>query len=628
MNRLSLLLKGAATAALLTQGALAADYTQAPALDAAVKEGKLPPVAERLPDTPFAITAPEVGKYGGTWNSALKGASDEVWIRRTAVFEPMLTYDLNWTGVFPNIAESWSSNEDATVWTLKLRKGHKWSDGTPFTSEDVVFAINDVLTDPSYPGEPVPWITGAKAEAPDAQTVVITLPKPNALFHEYLAGAESPQLAHFPKAFCGQFHPKYNPDADKLAQEAKLPNWQQLMVQKCDIIAGGAPERPSIAAWLPKVANNGLTASVDWERNPYYYKVDQNGQQLPYLDALHMARVEDTNSIVMLGVAGKLDFTARHIDTAANKPVFYDNQEKGNYRLYSTLPADMNTAVISFNMNTDDKALADLFQKKDFRVAMSLATDREEIIEVVFAGQGKPWQAAPRPESKFYDEELATQFTEYDPDKANEMLDALGLDKRNSAGIRLLPDGRPLELRLDLASNVGQQFDVMELIVGQWAEVGVKLDLRKAEPGFVNEQRNANKHMIDVWKGDGGLGDAILDARYYVPSHRRSAYAMKWAMNYYAPDNPMREDAPEAVQKQMATYQEIFRTPDEAKRDELFREVLNTAKDQFYTIGISLPASGYGVATNVMHNVPENQPNAWVYLTPGPMNTPLLWKDQ
>jgi peptide/nickel transport system substrate-binding protein len=620
-------LLGAASLALLAGPALA-DYQQSPTLQAQVDSGALPPVAERVPSEPLVLQAPEVGTFGGTWRSTVKGNNDEGWIRRASDYEPLVKYTFNWDGVEPNVAKSWEVSEDGLTYTFHLREGHKWSDGKPFTSEDVVFVINDVINDPDFIGARIPALLGATAEAPDAQTVVVKMPAPHSLLLEYLASVDGVQVVHMQKEFCSQFHPKYNPDANKQATDAGLTGWGEAMRNHCGVQRAKDHNRPTLAPWIQRTDYDGINTPLKFERNPYYFKVDQAGNQLPYVDNLSMTQVEDVNSIVLMGIAGEIDITNRHIDNVANKPVFFDNQEKGGYHLYDTVPADMNTAIIQLNLNVEDEGFRELFQNKDFRVALSHAIDRQEIIDVVYAGQGEPYQAAPRPESPFYDEELAKQFTEYDPDLAEQMLDAIGLTERNSDGIRLLPDGRPVVIRMDVSTDIGPQLDIMELVALHWADIGVKLDVRKAERSYVYEQKDTNKHMAHVWKGDGGMGDAMIDSRYYIPSTGESSYAILWARNWFDPTNPLKEAPPAEVQHQLDLYKQMYSAASTDERDDLFRQVLDVTKEEFYTIGISLPPKSFGIAKNNVGNVPVDQPMAWIYPTPGPMATALIYFKQ
>ncbi|WMS44570.1 ABC transporter substrate-binding protein [Acuticoccus sp. MNP-M23] len=627
-NRLMGCAAGTSLALLLGLPAFAADYNEAPDLAAQVEAGQLPPVAERLPATPMTVEAPEVGVYGGTWRSALKGNNDEGWIRRSAGYDPLVKFDFEWNSIEPNVAESFEVNDEATRYTFHLRKGHKWSDGTPFTSDDLVFAIMDVINNADYTGTRPKALLGVTATAPDPETLVIEMPAPNGMLLTELASVNGTQVVQFQKAYCSQFHPAYNPDANENAKAAGLAGWGEMMRQHCGVGRARDADRPTLYAWDQVDNYDGIKSPIRFTRNPYYFKVDQEGNQLPYLDDLSMTQVEDVNSIVLMGIAGEIDMTNRHIDSVANKPVFFDNQEKGGYQLYSTVPADMNTLIFQLNLNYEDDGFRELFQNKDFRIALSHGIDRQEIIDTLYVGLGEPYQAAPRPESRFYDEEMAKQYTEYDPDLANQMLDDIGLTERNGDGIRLLPDGRPLSIRVDVTTDLGQMLDILELVRPQWKEIGVDLDARKGERSYVYELKDNNRHMAHAWKGDGGLGDAQIDARYYVPSDEESAYALMWAKNFFQPDANDKQEPPAAVAAQIETYKEMFRSPTDEKRAELFRKVLETAKDQFYTIGVSLPPLSFGIATNEMQNVPEKQPQSWIYPTPGPMNTSILFKRQ
>lgn len=608
--------------------ALAADYNQSPMLADMVSAGDLPPVTDRLPANPAVLSPDEVGTFGGTWRSALKGTSDNGWIRRTVGYDPLVSYDFDWTTVVPNVAESFEVNEDATEFTFKLREGHKWSDGKPLTAHDVVFAIEDVVKHPEFTGERPRYLRNVSASAADDHTVVITTPEPNGLLLENLASVTGPQVLSFQKDYCQQFHPDYNADAEANALAEGASNWGEAMRNHCGILRNFDADRPSLWAWVLDGPYDGINTQVTWTRNPFYFKVDNEGNQLPYIDKLAMTQVEDTEAIVLKGIAGEIDFMNRHIDSVANKPVFFDNQESGGYRLYETIPADMNTAIIQLNMNTDNEVLSELFNTKDFRIALSHAIDRQEIIDVVYAGQGEPFQASPRPTSPYYDEELAKQYTEFDPDKADEMLDALGLTERDGSGIRLANDGNPISIRMDLTTDLGSFLDIMELVKAHWAEVGIDLDVRKAERSFVYEQFQANNHEAHVWKGDGGLGDAVLDPRYYMPFNLESGYAIGWAHAYFDPASELSIDPPEAVAHQQELYRQLQTSASQEDKDRLFREILAIAKEQFYVIGVSLPPNSFGIATNVMRNVPESQPHAWVYPNPGPMETSILFKAQ
>ena len=245
---------------------------------------------------------------------------------------------------------------------------------------------------------------------------------------------------------------------------------------------------------------------------------------------------------------------------------------------------------------------------------------------MVYAGQGEPWQASPRPTSPFHNETLAKQYTEFNPDLAIRILDDLGLTERNNDGIRLLPDGRPISIRMDVTTDLGPFLDIMELVAAQWEDIGIDLDARLAERSLVYERKDSNQHMAHVWKGDGGLGDAILDPRYYFPFNMESAFALPWAVEFMTPGEGLAAEPVAAAKKQQDLYKELVQTASAEKRAELFNEILDIAAEQFWVIGVSLPDTEYGIARNDMGNIPQNQPYSWVYPNPGPMHTAVVYK--
>jgi peptide/nickel transport system substrate-binding protein len=617
----------ATLAATAVHAASPQDYSQAPDLAKQVEAGELPPLAERLPETPLVLEPlEEIGTYGGTWRSALKGTFDNGWIRRTVAYQPLLAFNYDWSRVVPNIAESFEANADATEFTFHLREGHKWSDGEPFTAHDLLFALNDIMKNPDYSGERAQGFDWANitGEAVDDTTFKLTLERPDGLLLQQIASVNGPFLVQAPKHFCSQFVPTYNENADALAKEHGFDSWSQAIQQKC-FTNFTDENRPTLNAWRQVTPYDGINQIVEFERNPYFFKVDTDGQQLPYIDRVTMVQTENVEDILLKVVNGEIDFSNRHFATVTNKPVVYDGQEQGNYRLVSTIDARMNTGVLQFNQTHEDPAKRELYQNKDFRAALSMGIDRQEIVDVIYAGQGQPFQAAPRPESEFYDEAFATQFTEYDPDKANEMLDAIGLDQRNDAGVRLDKDGNPVRIQLYTPSDQAELNDIAQLVADYWSDLGIELDQRNVERSFVYETFQSNKHDLHMWWGDGGLGDAILDPRYYFPMSTEGAYAYKWAQWYMNPEGAGAEEPPEATKRQMELYRELKATGDPDKQAELFREILDIAEEQFYVIGTVLPAEGYAVASNRLGNVPENQPYAWIYPQPGPMSTSQLF---
>ena len=404
------------------QLALAADYHEAPILADLVKAGKLPAVSERLPEHPRVITPVEQpGEYGGTWRSGMVGGSDRNWLFRMAGYEPLIAWDRDWTGTLvPNLAEEYSGNADATEFTFKLRKGLKWSDGQPFTSDDIGFFVTDLATNKDLFPSPPDWlVVGDKVgtfEKVDDLTFKIKFSQPYGLFPQRLASVYGVQIDMMAKHYCSQFMPAYNKDKlDGLIAAAGVKSWSELFIKRCGLDTEANerwqnPDRPVMEPWVIKQPYSNGATIVTLERNPYYHKVDTAGNQLPYIDKLQVSVNADDQTLVLKAVNGEIDYQDRHINKNSNRAVFLDSAKTGDYRLVDEKNADMNTAIIALNLNSKDPVKHEVFNNKDFRIGLSYAIDRKAIIDSVYLGQGEPWQGGPRKESPYYNETLYSVY--------------------------------------------------------------------------------------------------------------------------------------------------------------------------------------------------------------------------
>ncbi len=597
---------------------------EAPSLARLVEAGELPPVEERLPKEPLVVEPVErIGTYGGTWRTAILGPADAAWIERTIGYDNLVRWDPDFTEVIPNLARAIETSPDGRVYTIQLREGVRWSDGEPFTADDLVFANEDVVKNEKL--SPVPPENPATFEKLDDYTVRITFERPNGLFLQHQAQPGGAGLVTKPFHYLKQFHEKYNPDIQSLVESEGVADWVELFNRKGGSIEGTPysarwmnPDLPTLCPWkvdAPLGEGTRLVAS----RNPYYWKVDPEGSQLPYLDRVEFTIIADPEVMLLRASNGEIDMHARHFTEPRNKPVLARNREKGGYRFFDTVPASMNSLMIALNLTHPDPVKRQIFQNKDFRIGLSHAINREELIQAVFQGQGEPWQAAPRRESDFYLEELAKQYTEFDLDLANRHLDQAGFAERDGEGRRLGPDGKPIEFTIEVASGISTQWiDGLELIRGYWREVGVVMRVKTEDRALFYTRKEANQPDGTVWGGDGGLNDALLDPRWYFPFSNESNYAIPWA-RWYNRQKPNMEPPP-ATRRQMELYDEVKANPDEEERHELFMEILRIAQQEFYAIGTVLPAAGYGIVKNNFHNVPKSMPNAYVYPNPGPTN--------
>lgn len=617
---------------ILLSGASA--LAEVPSLQAQVDSGALPPMAERLPESPFVITPVEsIGTYGGDLNLALK-RGDGTHLLRLVGYEGLFSWDLPWKEMLPNLASGYEVNDDATEYTITLRKGVKWSDGSPFTTADVAFAYNDLLKNADWLGSRPDYIAvpeGTTIEVVDDWTFKVKLAKPNGLYIFQLTNVDGTQIAIFNKAYCSQFHPTYNPNADADAKAAGLADWRALFEQKCAEMGGASrwmnPERPVLEAWTVESPPDATAEFSIFTRNPYYFKVDTEGNQLPYLDRINFSISNEGPDMVLRAMNGQVDFQDRHVNALSQKPVYLENAEKGNFHLVDEIPSSMNTMVMMFNQEVNDPTLKEIFTQRDFRVAMSLATDRQEIIDAVYVGVGQPYQAAPRPESKYYDEEYATQYLDYDLDKANQMLDAIGLDKRDADGFRLKSDGNRLSILVETFDTARPDWvDQLEVIKSQWVKAGVDLQVKVIDRNLVDEHREANLHQMQIWGGDGGL-DVVAATHYYMVASSESAFGVPWYYWLWKDSSaPGAVEPPDSVKKQKELYDQLFQTATTEGQDELMRQILQIGKENFYVMGISLAPKGYAVVKNNVHNVPAEQPAAYTYPTPGPMQISQIWK--
>ncbi len=403
---------------------------------------------QRLPEKPLVVKPVEkVGKYGGDWRVGHIGAN----LSTSTATSPTRGWSAGapaGRAIEPNLAERWTVNDAGTEFTFYLRKGVKWSDGVPWTADDIMFWYEGILLNKQLTPSIPTWLrqgnTPVKVEKIDDYTVKFTFPQPNGLFLFQLANVGGTQTVgtYWAKHYYSKFHPQYagQEAVDKLAKEAGAATGSSSWAPRAARAAttGATARSLCCTPWKLTLApgEKGATDQAIAERNPYYFKVDTAGNQLPYLDRCTIALVSDEQVLVLKILNGEIDMMDQFIATAANKPVFYDNQAKGGYHFFETTPTLTNTAFIQLNLNHSDPVKKKIFNNKDFRIGLSYAINRKEIIEQAVGGLGQPPRRAPRPDSPFCHERLAKQYTEYDVEKANEYLDKV-LPKKDAQGMRL-----------------------------------------------------------------------------------------------------------------------------------------------------------------------------------------------
>lgn len=601
---------------------------EAPSLAAQVEAGKLPPVKERMPEQPLVVEPIEsVGRYGGTWHSAMITQEDASWLGTIIGYEPLVRWARDWTDspgtdeIQPNICE-FAELEGGKVFEFTLRKGLRWSDGEPCTAEDFRFTYEDVNVYPDmHPGGLYGLWLSPDTERPAEFTIVddtkirftFTAPKPGFL-NEIASGV----TMVLPKHYFEQFHPKYNKNVDDLVKKARLNDWVQLYEAKAEDWMNA--EVPTLNPWK-LITPLGEGTSVVAERNPYYWKTDSEGSQLPYIDKIQCEVLLDVEVELLKIVNGELDLQMRNFSTVRNKPVVARGQEQGDYRIFPISATGTNTMVIGFNQTLKDKNKAALYANKDFRVGLSYAINRQRIIDTVYAGQGKPWQGAPLEGDPVYDEEFGTQFTEYSEEKANASLDAAGVTERDGDGYRL-HDGKRVIIPVVVNSAMPDHVDAFELIKEDWQAVGIELQQQRVSETLYWERVEANQAECSSWTG----GDFEIRAtqgsnHYFLPTNPRgsSRYGHTWAL-WYSTDGKEGEEPPAPVKKQLELFDRMRTTYDADEATKLGKEIISLAKDLFVYIGICTPPETYGIVKNTMKNVPGSVPGAVGYMAPGPSN--------
>ena len=361
------------------------------------------------------------------------------------------------------------------------------------------------------------------AEKIDDYTVVLRFAAPYGTFLTELATPLAQEPVLWARHYCQQFHPAYNPDVqDMIDATEAVEDWPSLFRLNCGEVEApnrwANAERPTLDPWI--VTGDGYSAGstqVIMERNPYFWQVDTEGNQLPYVDTLQWGVAQDTQAILLEAIAGNIDMQSRRIDSLANTPVLAENRERGGYELFERSNSESNVMAIHFNHTHQDPVMRDLLTNRDVRIALSLGIDRDEIIDIVWQGQGEPWQIGPRPEHVLYNEQLGRQYTEYDPDRANELLDAAGYADRDGDGYRLLPNGERLEFNVNYPGVEQPELgDALEIIREQWDDLGVGLSTSSAERSIYYSRGEANEHDFMVWGAPGGLDPTLL-------SHARRA---------------------------------------------------------------------------------------------------------
>lgn len=494
---------------------------------------EMPALADRLPSEPLVVAPYDmIGSYGGTFNALSNateaGTSDFMSVRHVN----LVRYADDLTTIVPNVAKSWSWNDDFTQLTFVLREGHKWSDGAPFGAEDVEFWYENLQLDSNVIESPKDYVlAGGEAmtvDVIDPLTVRFNMPSPKPGFLAHFANHYAQGFQ--PKHFLGQYHPDVNPDADALAQSLGFENGYDLVKAyygSSDWMDTPTPmlAHPDKVAGLPLDAAPTLEShiviseSTEGRRfvaNPYFYMVDTAGNQLPYINEMDEIFVGESEVRLLKLVNGEVSYKAQalQIDYV---PLLMESQEKGGFVV--DLKPDITMPTFAFNVTSEDLEKRKVFGDLKFRQAMSVAMNRDEINEVAMFGLGTPQQYvgfSPTPD--FVPAEWEQHFAQYDPEMAKGLLDEIGVVDTDGDGMRELPNGEPLVLNLQVATQ-GMSIKIVELVGQTWRDVGINNTVKEVTTDEYRSSQSSNQLDVTMFEKSVPLAVVLGNGEIFIPPY-------------------------------------------------------------------------------------------------------------
>ncbi|MGI9435131.1 MAG: ABC transporter substrate-binding protein, partial [Geminicoccaceae bacterium] len=504
--------------------------------------------------------------------------------------------------------------EDGRIFTLRLRKGHAWSDGEPFTSEDFRYWWEDVANNMalSPTGPPAKLLVDGevpKVEFPDALTVRYSWSKPNPLFLPALAGA-SPLFIYAPSHYLMQFHEAYG-NKHALAEEVaanKARDWAQLHGRRDNMYKLANPNLPTLQPWMLTSAPPAI--HFEFVRNPNYHRVDENGQQLPYIDQVNLD-VVDGKLIPVKAGAGETDLQARGL-FFKHYTFLKESEERSGLNTHLWQTARGAHMALYPNLNASDEVWRTVLRDVRFRRALSLAIDREEINQIMYFGLAMGGNNTVLPQSPLYKEDHRFRWAGFDPEQANALLDEIGLT-RSSDGLRQLPDGRPMELIVETAGEETEETDLLELVAEAWKKLGIEIHTKPSQREVLRNRIFAGDTLMSISYGlENGIPTADMSPWEFAPTSQFDQYQWpKWGQHWETkgkagepPDLPEAE----ALLTLFRSWQAATSTDE---RDTVWREMLDIYNDQVYTIGLASGVFQPIVAHSALRNLPTEGVYNW-----------------
>lgn len=577
-------------ALVMATGVALGAYNEAPELAALVAAGELPPVEERLPPEPLVITPVDsIGRYGGDWNRAWLGSADS-WAFDWLKYEGLVRFDRDGITPIPNIATHWEISDCGLIYDFFMLEGIRWSDGHPLTVDDIMFWYEDAILHDQVGFPVAAWFRGVEVQKLGDFAVRFVLPDVNPYFLVHMAQVHNTNfeaghgMLNMPKHYLSQFHADYT-DLDELQALARAEGyntWYELFEAKAELYTNLNPDLPVITPW--QISTDPTGSIMTATRNPYYWKVDTEGNQLPYINRIRMHLVETREIVQLKAMAGELDFQLRHLNVE-NFPLLAEEGPRAGYQpvLSPTIISGTRTALYFNQTYVGDEYIAELLRNKTFRHAVSFAVDRDEVNEFTAMGIAIPRQATVNPLSQYFVEELEMKYIEFDPAKANELLDSIGLDKRDRAGYRLRPDGARLELILSPMA-VDTAMAPAEIIKRHLEAVGISVAVRPEERSLWQERATRGQHQITPGGMSGGFSPILSAGQYFPLSDWSYPYPLHGL--YVQTDGRSGWPLEGNIAELLDIYYEARSTLDDEARIALVRRALEIHAEEMYFVGI------------------------------------------
>lgn len=593
---------------------------EAPILAELVREGRLPPVAERTGPEPVVMRGFDgIGRYGGTWQRLVNSITDFSTIYWRLSASNLVRWSPQGYPIVPHVAKAWEVSPDHRAYTFELRRGMRWSDGQPLTADDIVYWYeHEVKHFNAQPKFLRAGATQGRVVKVEEGRVRFEFGQPNPLFLERLASTGMNHEDHtehiVPAHYLRKFHPVLgDPEVIRRTMEAFELSSATAVYKKMKHYMN--PEHPRLWPWVMRTYKP--TSPQTFVRNPYYFAVDPEGNQLPYLDRLVMD-LRPNNLIAVAAASGELSMQDRHI-RYDDHILLLGGATQNRYEVHHWKPSTQSLFTVFPNLNRrvdperpETRWKHQFLNDRRFRQALSIAINRRDIIQAEFYGQAEPAQIAPPPDSPYHHARLLKSFTEFDPARAGRMLDEIGLARRDGDGFRTFPDGTRMSFTLnttDYTTDGPAQF-----VIADWARVGVRVMLRSRARRLFEQEKLTYEHDFTVWTGESEFYP-LVEPRNFVPTYFESFYApgFGWWYQYGGLHGDPAANRPNAIEpprdhplrRAMELLDEASMMTREADRIARFSEVLEIAADNVWTISIATPPPQLVVVKQGFRNVPR-----------------------